>query len=282
MTQITFPGLGIGPFDINDTAFAIGNFEIKWYGIIICLGMILAYTYAWTRAKYEGIKTDDLLDFALALIVSGIVGARLYYIIFSLEDFVVKGTTFTDSLWQTLGRMINIHNGGLAIYGGIIAGAVAAIIVAKKKKIRLPILFDVLAPSVMIGQLVGRWGNFMNAEAYGAVTEVPWRMGIQPYFGDSLLPGTYTEVHPTFLYESLWNLIGFAVIAVFYKKKKFHGQWIAFYFAWYGLGRFFIEGLRQDSLYIGPLRVSQMLSAALCVAGIILLVLGYIKRRKNA
>lgn len=283
MTQISFPGLGIGPFTVDSTAFAIGNFEIKWYGIIICLGMILAYTYAWTRAKYEGIKTDDLIDLALVLLICGIAGARIYYIIFELDSYIVKGTGLFDSIWKSFLRMVNIHNGGLAIYGGIIAGAISAYVFARKKKIHFPILADVLAPSVMVGQMIGRWGNFVNAEAHGGFTDLPWRMGIQAYYpGTEILqPGSYGEYHPTFLYESLWNFVGFVIITALYKKKKFNGQWVLFYFAWYGLGRFMIEGLRTDSLYIGSIRVSQLLSALLFAAAAVLLVLGFIRTRKE-
>ncbi len=280
MNEIAFPGLGLGPFTIDSTAFTVFGYDIKWYGIIICLGMILAYTYAWTRAKYEGIKTDDLLDLALALMIFGVAGARVYYIIFELDMFVATGGTFFTNLWHTIVNMFSIHNGGLAIFGGIIAGFFTAMVVARIKKIRFPILLDVLAPSVMIGQLVGRWGNFMNAEAYGGETTLPWRMSITKVLSSGF-KSTPIEVHPTFLYESLWNLIGFAIIAVFYKKKKFHGQWLCFYLVWYGLGRALIEGLRADSLMVGPFRVSQVLAAAICVAGVVLMVIGLVSASKK-
>ncbi len=280
MNKVGFPGLGIEAFEINSTAFTVFGYDIKWYGIIICLGMLLAYTYAWTRAKHEGIKTDDLLDLALALMIFGVMGARLYYIIFKLDSFVAVGGNFFSNIWNTIVNMVSIHNGGLAIFGGIIAGFFTAMVVAKIKKIRFPILLDVLAPAVMIGQMVGRWGNFMNAEAYGGETTLPWRMSISKVLAGGF-ETTPIEVHPTFLYESLWNLIGFAIIAIFYKKKKFHGQWFCFYMAWYGLGRALIEGLRTDSLMIGPFRVSQLLAAAVCIAGVALLTLGMIKANKK-
>ncbi len=280
MNEIAFPGFGIGPFSVNTTAFTVFGYEIKWYGIIICLGMILAYTYAWTRAKREGIKTDDLLDLALALMIFGVIGARVYYIIFELDGFIATGGTFFTNLWNTIVNMCSIHNGGLAIFGGIIAGFFTAMVVARIKKIRFPILLDVLAPSVMIGQMIGRWGNFVNAEAYGSETTLPWRMSITKVLSSGF-KSTPIEVHPTFLYESLWNLIGFAIIAVFYKKKKFHGQWFCFYLAWYGLGRALIEGLRTDSLMVGPVRVSQALAAAICVAGVVLLTLGFVRSKKK-
>ncbi|MBQ7835863.1 MAG: prolipoprotein diacylglyceryl transferase [Clostridia bacterium] len=286
MHNIGFPGFGIGPFIIDSTAFTVFGIDIKWYGIIICCGMLLAYAYAWTRAKYEGITTDDLLDLALALMIFGVIGARVYYIIFSLESFIVtnKGG-FGANLWATIVEMFSVRDGGLAIFGGVIAGFFTAMVVAKKKKIYFPVLLDVLAPSVMIGQLVGRWGNFMNAEAYGSETTLPWRMSIADvaYLGEKYEPviGPTSEVHPTFLYESLWNLVGFVVIACLYKKKKFNGQWLCFYMAWYGLGRALIEGLRTDSLELGPLRVSQWLAGGICIAGIVLLVLGLVKAKKE-
>ena len=286
MHELGFPGFGIGPFVIDTTAFTVFGIDVKWYGVIICIGMLLAYTYAWTRARHEGIKTDDLLDLALALMIFGVIGARLYYVVFELDRFLVTSGTVWEKISGTFINIISIRDGGLAIFGGIIAGFFTAMIVAKVKKIRFPILLDVLTPAVMIGQLVGRWGNFINGEAYGAETTLPWRMSVADVvsFGDgtSMLVGASSEVHPTFLYESLWNLAGFIVIACLYKKKRFHGQWICFYMAWYGLGRMLIEGLRTDSLMIGPLRVSQWLAGAICVAGIVLLVLGLVRANKPA
>lgn len=284
--EISFPGLGLGPFTFDGIAFEIGSLQVRWYGVIICFGMILAYTYAWTRAKYEGIKTDDLIDLALVLLICGIAGARLYYVIFELEEYLIKGTNIFDSIWKSLVAMVSIQNGGLAIYGGIIGGGIGAYAFSRVKKIRFPIVADVIAPSLMIGQIIGRFGNFVNAEAHGGATALPWRMKITTLYPNP--DGSYftdivntIECHPTFLYESLWNLAGFIVIAVLYKKKKFNGQWILSYFAWYGLGRFMIEGLRTDSLMLGPVRVSQMLSALLFAGAVTLLVMGFIKTGKT-
>lgn len=280
MTEISFPGLGIGPFTVNSTAFTVFGVDVKWYGIIICLGMILAYTYAWTRAKKEGIKTDDMLDLALALMIFGVLGARLYYIIFSLDAFIATGGTFGSNLVNTVKNMINIRNGGLAIFGGIIAGFFTVLVVARVKKIRFPVLVDTVAPALFIGQSIGRWGNFMNGEAYGGETTLPWRMQLSTV----LTSGFKSEpivVHPTFLYESLWNAVGFAIIAVFYKKKRFHGQWFCFYMIWYGLGRAIIEGLRADSLMLGSLRVSQILALLVCVAGCAIFGYNIIKSYKR-
>ncbi len=284
MYEISFPGLGIDGFTIKSVAFTIFGKDIMWYGILICIGMILAYLYAYSRAKFEGVKTDDLLDLGFFVILFGIIGARLYYVLFAPTSFVATGGSFWENIWNTIVNVVSIWNGGLAIFGGILAGFVTAFVVAKIKKIHFPVILDILAPSVMIGQIIGRWGNFMNAEAYGSETTVPWRMGIKRISANGLYTSSI-EVHPTFLYESLWNLIGFILIAIFYKKKKFNGQVFYFYMIWYGLGRAVIEGLRSDSLYIAGnenLRVSQILAAVVCVAGIVLMTVNLIKRKKKA
>lgn len=284
MYEISFPGLGIDGFTIRSVAFTVFGKDIMWYGILICFGMILAYLYAHSRAKFEGIKTDDLLDLGFFVILFGIVGARLYYVLFAPTSYIAKGGSLLKNIWHTIINVVSIWNGGLAIFGGILAGFVTTIFVARKKKIRLPVLLDLLSPSVMIGQIVGRWGNFMNAEAYGSETTVPWRMGIKRISANGLYTQSI-EVHPTFLYESLWNLIGFTLIAIFYKKKKFNGQIFYFYMIWYGLGRAVIEGLRSDSLYIAGnehLRVSQILAALVCTVGIVLMIRGYVNLKKTA
>lgn len=270
---VSFPGLGISPIKIDPVAFSIFGYDIVWYGVLIAVGMIVAYINGSFRAKHEGIKSDDLIDLALFVILFGVIGARLYYILFNLDMYIVTGKGFWGSLGATLLKMINIREGGLAIYGGVIAGVIAGYFVAKFKRIRFPVILDILASSVIIAQSIGRWGNFMNMEAYGAETILPWRMGLL-----SMIPGsdtiiTETYVHPTFLYESLWNLIGFILIAIFYNKKKYHGQVCLWYVTWYGFGRMFIEGLRQDSLYIGSLRVSQALAAIAFIAGAVMLVI---------
>ena len=282
MVEISFPGLGIDWFAIKNVAFTVFGKEIMWYGIFICLGMILAYFYATTRGKLEGVSSDDLLDLAFFVILFGIVGARLYYVAFAPSSYIAKGGSFWNNVWATIVNVVSIWEGGLAIFGGILAGALAAFLVARHKKIPFPKILDILAPSVMIGQIIGRWGNFMNAEAYGAETKLPWRMGIRRVSAGGLY-SSVVEVHPTFLYESLWNLLGFVLIAVFYKKKKFNGQVIYFYMIWYGLGRAMIEGLRSDSLYVPgtALRVSQLVAILACLAGVALMILGY-RRLKNA
>ena len=261
MNTVSFPGLGLGPFEIDPTAIKIGNFGIQWYAVIITFGMILAFLYARNRAKYEGITDDDIYDVTMWCILFGIIGARLYYVAFKFDNYLVTDGTFWQNSKDTLLNIINIRNGGLAIYGGIIVGVLTGYIISKRKKIRFPILADVAAPAIMIGQILGRWGNFFNAEAFGDETALPWRMGLMNKFGE------WSYVHPTFLYESLWNLVGFVLVAVFYKKKKYNGQVFLFYISWYGLGRAFIEGLRSDSLYVGPLRISQLVGIAAFVVG---------------
>jgi len=266
MNIISFPGLGIGEFTINPTAFSIFGRDIAWYGIIITTGIIAACCYSIYRSKFEGISTDDVLDLAIFVIIFGIIGARTYYVVMRLDYY----DSFSDA--------IAIWKGGLAIYGGIIGGFLAAFGVAKIKRISFMKLLDMLAPSVMIGQIIGRWGNFMNAEAHGGETSLPWRMGLHQVNGFEINPVQY--VHPTFLYESLWNLLGFILINMFYKNKRFNGQVFLFYMSWYGFGRMLIEGLRTDSLYIGNIRVSQALAFITFIIGIVLMVIMGI-RSKN-
>lgn len=247
ISTLSFPGLGIGQFNVNSVAFTVAGVSVAWYGIIITFGIVLSCLYVMYRAKRHGISTDDVLDLALIVVPVGIVCARLYYVIMKPE------------LYKTFFDIINLRQGGLAIYGGIIGGGIAAWLVARHKKINIMLLLDILAPAVMIGQILGRWGNFMNAEAYGSVTDLPWRMGIHHTWGE-------TFVHPTFLYESLWNLLGFILLNLLFNKKKHHGQIFYGYITWYGFGRFFIEGLRTDSLYLfgTAIRTSQLV-ALLCV-----------------
>ncbi len=265
MEYISFPGLGLeAPITVDRVAFTLFGHDVMWYGVIIALSMVLAYFYAVNRAKYEGISSDDMLDFAIFAIISGVVCARLYYVIFAPETY------FTGGFLNTLKNIVSVWNGGLAIYGGIIGGGIAIYFVARRKKIKLPVILDTVAPAVMIGQLMGRWGNFLNVEAFGGETTLPWRMGIHK---SATVAATDVYVHPTFLYESLWNLVGFILIAVFYKKKKFNGEVFWFYVTWYGLGRMFIEGLRTDALYIGDFRVSQTLAAILFVVGLTVLLM---------
>lgn len=273
MHEISFPGFGIGPFEINRVAFTLFGHPIAWYGIIISCGMLVAYFVALSRAKREGIKSDDVIDLALFLLISSIIGARLYYVAFKFEDFLVVGNDFWGNIGGTLKNIVSIWDGGLGFYGGLIFGFITAWLVAKKKKIRFPVLLDTVSPALILAQSIGRWGNFVNAEAHGGETALPWRMGILEKRAGGLY-SNYIEVHPTFLYESLWNLIGFVIMMLLYRKKKFNGQIFYFYMIWYGAGRFFIEGLRTDSLYLfGDVRVSQVVAVLTFAAGVVLTVM---------
>ena len=282
-SSIWFEGLGWDPFEINSVAIKIGKLEIAWYGLIIMTGMLTAVFYVWCRFRENKMKTDDLIDLAFFTIFSGIIGARLYYVIFEFSSYLETDGNFFEDLWGTFVNIIAIWEGGLAIYGGIIAGGVAALLVAKHKKMNILKILDFIAPAVMIAQAIGRWGNFCNAEAHGYETTLPWRMGI--------LKGTqYNFYHPTFFYESMWNVIGFlAIWLVLVKLKKtkglykFYGQITYAYFAWYGLGRFWIEGLRTDSLYLVPdvIRISQVVALLCLIGGVALTVYSLIKLKKG-
>lgn len=274
MVRMSFPGLGIEPFTVDSVAFTIplfGGIEVRWYGLIITLGIILAFTYCAFRAKQEGIIFDHLLDIAIFTVIFAIIGARLYYVLTSLDKY------------HSLKEVIAIWNGGLAIYGAIIAGAITIYVVCRIKKLSVLKMLDAVAPAVMIGQILGRWGNFFNGEAYGAqVAEGSplyfIRMGLSPH--DIRGVQGMAFVHPTFLYESLWNLCGFLLINALYKKKKFDGQVVLMYITWYGFGRMFIEGLRTDSLYVGVFRISQVIGFCCFVVGALLLIINLLKARR--
>ena len=271
MVNISFPGIGIDNFTLNPVAFSIGDaVSVRWYGILITLGIVLAVLYCTWRANQEGISFDDLLDMAIFTIIFAIIGARLYYVLTSLDKY--------DSLYD----VIAIWNGGIAIYGAIIAGAITIYFVCRHKKISAMKAYDMVVPAVMIGQIIGRWGNFFNGEAHGIeVAEGSLfyfiRMGLS--YGASEIKYFY---HPTFLYESLWNLIGFVIINLLYKKKKFDGQVFLMYITWYGFGRMLIEGLRTDSLYVGVFRISQVIGFLCFVVGGVLLIINLTKARKVA
>ncbi len=274
---VSFPGLGIEPMMINKEAFRVGELAtVYWYGVLIISGIILAFVYSYFSTKREGMTTDDLLDMGIWSVITAVIGARLYYVLTSLENY--KG-----DFW----KVFRIWEGGIAIYGAIIGGALAIAVVCLVKKIRILKAYDAISPAVMIGQIIGRWGNFMNGEAFGYQLREGdplyfIRMGVYSDATKQLGESGIIYVHPTFLYESLWNLIGFILINVFFvRKKKFDGQVFFAYIAWYGFGRTFIELLRQDSLYLaGTIRISSLVGALCFFAGTALFIYGAIKGKK--
>ena len=239
----------------------IGPLSIYLYGMIIALGMVLAVVYGCRRGKAFGINADDITDGVLWIVPFAILCARLYYCVFSWD-------TYKDNLLSIL----YIWEGGLAIYGGVLGAALGVAVFCRFKKIKLPALLDLVALGFLIGQSIGRWGNFFNREAFGAATDSFFRMGLMNKYTE-----TWEYYHPTFLYESLWNAVGFVLLHFLSKRRKYDGQIALGYAAWYGLGRTFIEGLRVDSLYWGPFRVSQVLAAVSCLAAVCVLMLNAFK-----
>ena len=264
-SAICFPMLG--NLTINPPSyFTVFGKNIYFYGVIIGLGFILGMLYCARRSREFGLKPDDVYDLMIWLIPFSIIGARLYYVLFELENYIAHPA-----------EIFAIREGGLAIYGGIIAGILVICLLSRKKKVPVAAFLDLVVFGLLIGQIIGRWGNFMNREAFGAETEIFCRMGLIAPDGSSIY------VHPTFLYESLWNL-GILIFLIWFTKKgkrRYDGQCLLLYFLMYGLGRAWIEGLRTDSLYIGSsnIRVSQALSLVLAV--ISLAVLLYQSRRPH-
>ncbi len=233
-------------------AITLGSLSIHFYGIIIACGLLLAVIYGCKRCKQFGFTSDDLTDGVLCIVPFAIVCARLYYCIFDWD-------TYKNDLISVL----YIWKGGLAIYGGVIGAVIGILVFAKVKKIKAGAVLDLVALGFLIGQAMGRWGNFFNREAFGAATDCFAKMGLFNWISQS-----WEYYHPTFLYESLWNVAGFALLHFLSKKRQYDGQVALGYAAWYGLGRTFIEGLRVDSLYWGSFRVSQVLAAVSCLAAV--------------
>lgn len=238
---------------LDPVAFTLFGLEIRWYGIFIATALVLAMLIAIKRAPRLGLTADHVLDFFLFMIPAIIVGARLYYVIFTFEDYLDNPL-----------EIFAVRHGGLAIHGGIIAGVIVALILCRVKKISFFTLADVVIPGLPLGQAIGRWGNFFNQEAYGSQTDLPWAITVNdPVYG-------LISVHPTFLYESIWNLALFAFLFFYEKRfKKKDGELLFVYMIGYSIGRFFIEGLRTDSLMFFGLRIAQIISLAAIIAGII-------------
>jgi len=275
MNTIEFPNLGL-KFNINPIAFRIGDFEIYWYAIIITLGIVFGFLYAAFFCKKDKEDTEVLYDVLLWGLPSAIICARAYYVIFNFD-------AYRNDLWS----VFNIHEGGIAIYGAVIGAVISTYIYAKVKKISFLKLFDYGAAGLFVGQAVGRWGNFVNQEAFGGNYDGLLSMKgniISETLYDMMKSGMDVDpkigVHPTFLYESLWNILGIIIIAFIFKKKNHTGKPFAFYIGWYGLGRFFIEGMRTDSLMLTQtIRISQVVAVLSVIASVILFILFEKKNR---
>ncbi len=269
MNIIEFPGLWGLKLNVDPVAFQIGNITVYWYGIIIAIAFLSAVLLAMRQSSKFGIKSEDIIDLVLFAAPVAIIFARLYYVAFTFNEFKYD-----------FAEVFRIWHGGLAIYGAIIGASIVGILFSKYKKIDTLKLFDLAAPYIVLAQAIGRWGNFVNQEAYGSNTSLPWGMtgnkiryeltelGLNDIKFDAELP-----VHPTFLYESLWNLAVFIVLIWFRKKKKLDGEVFSMYLLLYGAGRFWIEGLRTDSLMLGSLRISQVLAAVFVVAFAALMII---------
>ncbi len=262
---ISFPGLGL-EFEINRVAFSIGSIDIYWYAVIIAFGFLLAVGFVLKNAKKFGVDPDRAIDVIFFAMIFGIIGARAYFVAFQWENYQ-----------NNLIEIFNIRAGGLGFYGGIIGGVIGLIIGCKLRKQKLLPFLDLAGGAVLIGQGIGRWGNFVNCEAFGCNTTLPWGMTgdkivayIESHSAETMgaVMDPNIPVHPTFFYEFLWCAIGFGVFCWLMKRREFDGQMFLFYLFWNGFGRMLIEGLRTDSLMIGPFRVSQLLGAIMAIFGI--------------
>lgn len=263
MGAISFPNLGI-ELNPSPVAFSVFGKDIYWYGVIIAAGFVLAVVYALARGRQFGLTDDNILDMLFAAVPTAIVCARAYYCLFNWKHYAADPVS-----------VLYIWEGGLAIYGGVIGAVAAVLVFCKVRKLPAGPLMDIGGLGLLIGQMIGRWGNFMNREAHGAVTDSFLKMGI----ADS--GGTVTYYQPTFLYESVWNLVGFLLLHFYSKRRKFDGEIFALYVAWYGLGRAWIEGLRTDSLYLfgTGIRVSQLLAIVSFLGAVGYLVWVYRKKK---
>ena len=254
-SSISFPFLGL---EVNPPrSLSLGPLNIYLYGVAIALGLILAVVYVCRRSKeFVGLSDDDILDGVLWITPFAIVCARLYYVAFSWESYRDNPIS-----------ILYIWEGGIAIYGSVLGAIAGMAVYSKIKKVRLTALLDLVLMAFLIGQILGRWGNFFNREAFGAATDSFFRMGLY-----NTKTNAWEYYHPTFLYESVWNLIGFVLLSTLASRRKYDGQIALGYAAWYGLGRAFIEGLRVDSLYWGPFRVSQVLAALTCLSAVAILI----------
>lgn len=263
-TKISFPSFGL---EMNPpVGFSVFGLELRMYGIIIAVGLLLAVVYGLKRKEQFGLNENDILDGVLSVVPFAIICARAYYCAFAWDEFAANPISVLY-IWQ----------GGIAIYGGVIGAFLGIVVFCLIKKIKLGATLDLVALGFLIGQAIGRWGNFFNREAFGEETESFFRMGLYSTARDA-----YIYYHPTFLYESVWNAVGFVALHFLSKKRQYDGQIALGYVAWYGLGRTMIEGLRTDSLYWGQFRVSQLLAAISCfVAVTALIVLAFCKHDRS-
>lgn len=257
---ISFPKLNIGPFSINES-ISIFGIDVHLYGIIIGVGILLAYIFALKTCKKHNLTQDNVTDILLYGLPSSIIAARLYYVVFEFDSF--------KNFWD----IFKIWNGGIAIYGAIIGAVISTFVYCKIKKVNIFSAFDIGALGLLIGQTMGRWGNFVNAEAFGRPTNLPWGMQIHNI-------STEIAFHPTFLYESLWNLAVFIILLIRRDRRKFDGEIFFSYISLYGLGRFWIEGLRTDSLYLGSIRISQMVALLCAIFGISFIIYKRLRLKK--
>ena len=252
-SSISFPFLGI---EVNPPRILeLGPLTIHYYGALIALGLVLAVMYSCKRGHEFGLEEDDILDGVLWITPFAILCARIYYCAFSWHEYAANPIS-----------VLYIWNGGIAIYGSVIGAVISMAVFARVKKVKMAAVLDVILIAFLIGQFIGRWGNFVNREAFGAATDSFFRMGLF-----NTRTNAWEYYHPTFLYESVWNMVGFVILHFLSKKRKYDGQMALSYAAWYGLGRCFIEGLRVDSLWWGPFRVSQLLAGITCIAAVCIL-----------
>ena len=279
VNHVSFPGLGL-EMEINRVAFTVFGVPIYWYGVCIALGLLLGMLYAFRYAKSYGIDADRMVDVIFASTIAAIIGGRAYYVATAPFEY--------QSIWE----MIDIRLGGIAIYGGIIAAFAMGALMCRVRKVPMLPMFDLAAQGFLIGQCLGRWGNFFNQEAFGGNTTLPWGMiseSTQQYLqavqetlaAQGMTVDPSMPVHPTFLYESIWCIIGFFLLAWYLKRRKFDGEVFLMYLAFYGAERFVVEGLRTDSLMIGSLRVSQLLAAVLVIASVIAILVVRSKMRNS-
>ncbi len=270
---LTSPLVALQFMSPGEEIFHLGNFRLKWYGLLIASAVLIGVNLSMWLAKKRQVDPEIMADLAIWLVLAAIPSARLYYVIFQ---------------WPTYARdpvqILKIWEGGIAIYGAIIGGTIAAIIFAKLKRVSFWQLGDLVAPSVALGQAIGRWGNFFNSEAFGGPTDLPWKLFI-PVANRPFEYRNFEYFHPTFLYESLWNLLVFFILMYLFindtrRNRLKTGAIFLIYLIAYGIGRFGVEGLRTDSLMLGPLRISQVVSLVGIAIGSIGLVWLYVRQKK--